>query len=179
MTSNNTALMAQAATLGMTLASLVSLLYLYRCFIIRKKEVWREVRISKYNEEETTKTIIKSILIVAIPVALSSLFAGTNKTIDALTIIRILKKYTTELQATIQYGILTGKVETLISLPFSFNIAFATALIPAISSSIAIGDKKTVERKVNFSMIMTLLIGIICTLLIAIFSKQIIRNSFP
>ena len=35
--------------------------------------------------------------------------------------------------AKIQYGILSGKVETLVTIPMSFNMAFATALVPAMS----------------------------------------------
>ena len=171
--------MVQSATVATTMSVFVSLLYLYKSFLIKKKEVWKEARISTYSKKERIKDIIKDILIIAIPIALSSLFASTNKTVDALTIVRILKKYHSEAEATIQFGILTGKVETLISLPFSFNIAFSTVLIPEISSSIAIGDKRTAEKKLKFSMVMSLLIGIICTLLMETFSKQIISILFP
>ena len=172
--------MAQAATMGTTMSVFVSLIYLYRYFIIRKKQVWKELKISTYNnKKERIENIVKDILVVAIPIALSSLFASTNKTIDALTIVRILKEHHIETQATLQYGILTGKVETLISLPFSFNIVFSTALIPEISSSIAVGDRKNAEKKLRFSMIMSLLIGIIFTLLIEAFSEQIIKILFP
>lgn len=176
---NNTELMAQAATVGTTISSFVCLAYLYKYYIIRKKDVWKEVRVSTYYKEERLKDILKGILIVAIPIALSSLFASMNKTIDALTIVRILKKIYTEKEATMQYGILTGKIETLISLPFSFNASFSTALIPEISSSIVTKNYKTTEKKLNFSMVMSLLIGIVCTLFIEAFSKQIIGILFP
>ena len=49
-------------------------------------------------------------------------------------------------QAKIQYGILSGKVDTIITLPMSLNIAFATALVPVISSAKAINDIKTIKR---------------------------------
>ena len=41
--------MAQTATLALTLSTFVSLIYLYKYFKIRKKEVWKEVKTSKYN----------------------------------------------------------------------------------------------------------------------------------
>ncbi len=183
---NNTELMVQAATVGTTISSFVCLVYLYKYYVLRKKEVWKELRVSTYYKEERIKTILKGILAVAIPITLSALFAGVNKTIDALTIVRILKRYCVEKQAITQYGILTGKVETLVSLPFSFNIAFSTALIPEISSAMANKDKKSnrvsdsiIGKKLTFSLLMSLLIGIIYTLSIELFSKQIITILFP
>ncbi len=183
---NNTELMVQAATAATTISSLVCLIYLYKYFILMKREVWKEVNTSYYYKEERIKTILKGILVVAIPITLSALFAGINKTIDALTIVRSLKGYYMEKEAIMKYGILTGKVETIISIPFSFNIAFSTALIPEISCAIACKeDKKSnisninIGRKINFSILMSLLIGIIYTLSIELFSEQIITILFP
>jgi stage V sporulation protein B len=177
--SSNTMLMAATATLATTLATLFSLIYLYKYFIMKKKEVWQEVISSTYNKKEKVKKIIKNILIISIPMALSSLLSVINKTIDALTIVRILKTYLTETEATIQYGILSGKVDTLINLPFSFNIAFATALVPEISSAIAKGKIKDAEKKINFSIIITSIIGISCTIFMSSFANIIIRTLFP
>ena len=176
---NNTVFMAAGATIATTLATLFSLGYLYKYFITRKKEVWREVISSTYNKKEKAKEIIKNILKVSIPIAIGSLFAATSKTIDAITVVRILKTYLPETEATIKYGILSGKVDTLITLPYSFNIAFATALVPAVSSAIAKGNKEMAERKINFSMIITMVIGIPSAVLMSVFSEQIIRILFP
>ena len=49
--------------------------------------------------------------------------------------------------AVTQYGILGGKVDTLTSLPLSFNVAFATALVPAISAAKAVKDYKSIKQK--------------------------------
>lgn len=171
--------MAGGATIATTIATLASLVYLYKYFTLRKKETWKEVQLSTYNKKEKIRKIIKDIIIVSIPIALSSLFASTTKTIDALTIVRIMKRYITESEATIKYGILCGKVDTLINLPFSFNIAFATVLVPNVASAIARGDEKTAKNKINFSMIISLMIGIICTVIINIFAEQIIKMLFP
>ena len=104
--SSNTILMAGAATLATTLATLFSLVYLYRYFIKRKREVWQEVISSKIHKKESVMKIIKSILYVSVPIALCALFSATTKTIDALTVVRILKDFISEEEATLQYGIL-------------------------------------------------------------------------
>lgn len=177
--SNNTILMSAGATIATTLATLMSLIYLYKYFYKRKKDVWQEIVSSTNNKKESIKSIIKSILLVSIPITLSALLASTTKTIDALTIVRILKTYIIEEQATIKYGILSGKIDTLITLPFSFNIALATALVPTISKSIAKKDIQGARKKISFSLLITILIGLPCTIHINIFAKEILELLFP
>lgn len=177
--SSNTILMAGAATLATTLATLFSLVYLYRYFIRRKREVWQEVISSKIHKKESVMKIIKSILYVSVPIALCALFSATTKTIDALTVVRILKDFISEEEATLQYGILNGKVDTLITLPFSFNIAIATALVPTISAAIAKKQMSIAKRRIEFSMLVTILIGLPCTICMCMFSNQILDLLFP
>jgi len=123
--------------------------------------------------------IIKNILIVSVPIALCALFSATTKTIDALTVVRILRHIIGEEQATMQYGILNGKVDTLITLPYSFNIAFATALVPTISAAIAKKQIDDAKRRIKFSLLVTILIGIPCSICISAFSNQILELLFP
>lgn len=74
--------------------------------------------------------------------SLTSILTSINKNVDSITVVRGLKSFLGEAEAKLQYGILSGKVDTLISLPLSFNLAFATALVPALSAAIANKIKK-------------------------------------
>ena len=156
-----------------------SVLYLYKYFAKRKKNMWQEVISSKVHKKETIFKIIKNILKVSIPMSLCSLFSATTKTIDALTVVRILKGIIGEESATVQYGILNGKVDTLVMLPFSFNIAFATALVPTISSAIAKKEIDIAKRRIKFSILVTILIGIPCSILMSAFSNEFLSLLFP
>lgn len=176
---NNTIMMAAGATIATTLATLFSLVYLYRYFVKRKQEVWQEVISSKIHKKDSVARVIKSILVVSVPIALCALFSVTSKTIDALTVVRILKTTISEEEATVQYGILSGKVDTLITLPFSFNVAFATALVPAVSAAIAKREMYVAKRRIEFSILVTILIGIPCTILMSVFSGEILGLLFP
>lgn len=176
---NNTIVMAAGATIATTLATATSLIYLYIYHIRRKKSVWSEVLSSKIYRKESILKIIKSILAVSIPISLGGMLSVANKTVDALTVIRIAKKFIGEETAKIQYGILSGKVETLVALPYSFNIAFATALVPAISGMLARGERIAAEKRIKFSMLAAILIGLPCTALMAIFAGPILHLLFP
>ena len=61
----------------------------------------------------------------------------------------------------------------------SANMAFATALIPSIAASKAIGDIDTVKKRVSFSMLITILIGMPCMVGMIIFAKPILELLFP
>lgn len=124
-------------------------------------------------------TIIKSIIVVSIPISLSSLLSVTSKNIDAITAVRILKNFMSTQDATTQYGILSGKIETLISLPYSLNIAFATALVPAVSFCAAMGKIQIAIKRIEFSMLITILIGLPCTVIMFLFATPILEILFP
>ena len=102
-----------------------------------------------------------------------------NKNVDSMTVIRLLKKVISESEAKIQYGILSGKVDTLITLPLSFNVAFSTALVPAISAAIAKNDKLSASKRISFSMLLTMIIGLPCTFGMVVFAQPIIDLIFP
>ena len=141
--------------------------------------MWQEVVSSKIHKKENVFKIIKSILKVSIPITLCALFSATTKTIDALTVVRFLKGIIGEEKATIQYGILNGKVDTLVMLPFSFNIAFATALVPTISGAIAKNEIDIAKRRIKFSILITILIGLPCSVLMSAFSEDFLGLLFP
>lgn len=177
--SQDTVLMAGAASLATTIATLFTLMYLYKFFIKNKKEVWKEVNASTKNKKEGIRIIAKAILWISIPISLSALFSAATKTVDAVTVVRLIKHIAGENEAKNIYGILNGKIDTLVALPYSFNIAFSTALVPAISSAIAKKQIESAKKRIEFSILITILIGIPCSILMSVFSVQILDLLFP
>ena len=176
----DTTLMAAGANLATTLAVVLSFLYLYRYYNIQKKEIWKELQKSTVNyKAEKGKTVLKQILAVSIPMSISSIISAINRTIDGITVVRGLKTFLNEAAAKVQYGILSGKVDMLIGLPLSFNIAFATALVPAVSSATATGDNAIIKKRVSFSLLVTMLIGLPCTIGLCVFADPILNLLFP
>lgn len=175
----DTTIMAAGANLATTLSTILCFLYLYKYYAKMRKEIaWEFKRGKEYKKTRIIK-IIKQILSVSIPMSMSAILGTVNKNIDSMTVVRGLKSFLTEEQAKIQYGILSGKVDTLVTLPMSLNMAFTTALIPSISSSKAIGDIETVRKRVSFSMLVSILIGMPCMVIMIIFAKQILELLFP
>lgn len=176
----NTAIMAAGANFATTLSVILSFAYLILYFRKSTKlpNTSKPIQGKKYRMEGI-KTIIKRILLVSAPMTFSAILSSLNKNIDSMTVVRGLKNFLPEAQAKMQYGILSGKVDTLISLPLSFNIAFATALVPAIAAARAKHDMVTANNRVSFSMLITILIGLPCTVGMVIFAEPILALLFP
>ena len=138
----STELMAAGATLATTLATLTGFGYLYFYYKVRRKEIAEEIKSTVNYKYERRRSIIKKILLVSFPIALTAILSSVNKNIDSFTVVRSLKEFLPAEEAVSQYGILGGKVDTLTSLPLSINVAFSTALVPAIAAAKAKNDKK-------------------------------------
>ena len=175
----DTTMMAAGANIATTLSVFLSFGYLVLYFKVHKQELNGILKNSPNCKPDRIRTIIKNVLFVSIPITLSAVTSSLNKNIDSFTVVRLLKKFMTDEQAKIQYGILSGKIDTLIMLPLSFNVAFATALVPAIASSKAKGDYDTINKRTSFSLLASILIGLPCTFGMIIFAQPILNLLFP
>src|SRR5699024_9286855 len=123
------------ANLATTLANVIELGYLYIYFKKEYEEIRYEIQTSiNYRPVRTLKTI-KDILFTAIPMSLTPLIGTIGKNIDSATVMDGLQSTISYEQAKIQYGILNGKVDTLINFPLSFSGTVSTALVPGIAAA--------------------------------------------
>lgn len=178
----NTTLMAAGANLATTLATVGSFIYLYAYYKIHRKEkLETDVEVSQRSDymKKTVMQVVKAILWVSIPMSLSSILTSLNKNIDSFTVVNLLQNFLPYEEAKAQYGILSGKVETLTSLPLSFNIAFATALVPAIAAARAKGEMDKGVKRISFSLMTTILIVLPCVVGMVIFAEPILKLLFP
>ncbi len=185
-----TVAMATAANAASTIAAAICCGYLLTYYQRSKKEIWKNINESnqvKYKKERKI-SIMKKILAVSIPISLASIISAINRNIDTFTVINELKIAlassfpTIDLiknEATRLYGILSGRVDTLIGLPTALNVAFATALVPAVSETMAKGDVKTAKRRITFSIRTTLLIALPCAIGMCVLAEPILNLLFP
>lgn len=184
----NTKLMAAGANLATTLAIVGSFIYLLAYYNIHKQEKLetsefvdsRNISRNKSNSimGKSVLQIVKSILWVSIPISISSILVSINKNIDSFTVVNLLKDVVGQDNATNQYGIL-NKIETLTSLPLSFNVAFATALVPAITAARTKGEMNQGVKRISFSLLTTIVIVLPCVIGMIIFADPILKLVAP
>lgn len=177
----NTPIMAAGATVATTLSTCLSFFYLYTYYKMHKKEKITDAVFEGKSPiaKKTVMQIVKAILWVSIPMSLSAILTSINRNIDSFTVVRLLQKNLPYLEARRQYGILSGKVELLTGLPLSFNVAFATALVPAIAAARASGNMKNGVKKITFSLLTTVVIVLPCVVGMVVFAEPILKLLFP
>ncbi len=179
-TNANTTLMAAGATIATTLATFLSFGYLYLYYKSTKKNIKNTESTYVSNTRESVKDVLKTILIVSIPITITALLSTVNKNIDSFTVVGGLKTFITdENRAKELYGIISGKVDTLTTLPLSFNVAFSSALVPAVASAVAMRNKKVASEKISFTLLATILLGLPATVGMIIFAGPILKLLFP
>ena len=178
-TSTSTEMMAAGANIATTLATFSSFAYLFMYYRLKRKEIGNEIQSSTNYKYENVKTIVKNILMVSIPLTLSSIMTSFNKNIDSFTVKRILSTYMPADIATKLYGQLSGKVDTVTNLPLAINIAFATALVPAISAAKAKNDRESATKRTSFSLLTSMLIGLPCVVGMIVFAQPILNLLYP
>lgn len=179
LTSTNTVYMAAAATAATSMAIIFSFVYLYKYYIKEREFISTKNDATVKRDNRTFKAIVKSILWISIPISLSAILSSLNKIVDSTTVVNILSPILGEAAAKTRYGILSAKVDILVALPLAFNVAFATALVPAISAANAKNDTATINKRTSFSLLVSILIGLPCTVGMFMYAKEILLLLFP
>lgn len=178
-------IMAAAGNLSTTCAIVITFIYL-RMYYGRHKLSTRG-SIESPEKRKTDKELLKTILGISIPITVSSLISVISGVIDTATVSNCIQislqdanmtKEALEQAAMSATGILS-KVDTLVSFPLAINLAFSTALTPAISEALAIKDKKSASRRLSFSFFASLIIILPCAFGFIALAEPILKMLYP
>lgn len=178
----NAAMMAAGANLATTLATVLSTIYIFGFYFRRKKGIDEKIRTSTVSSvPKPLMAMFKSILMISIPISLGSIISAVNRIVDTATITRgievafasaipahgkidqILNPTITQLEnEAVRLAGVLSKSDTLLNLPISMNISFATVLVPSISAALTRGEKKEASKFVSYSLLISLLIIMPC-----------------
>ena len=178
-TGTDTKIMAAGAAIATTISEIICFTYLLKYYKGVSREIANEIKRSLNYKYRGIRKTISDILSVSIPMSIGPIIAGINKNIDSMTIVRGLKNFMSESAAKLEYGMLIGKIDTLVVFPLSFNAAFTSTLIPIVSAAKASNNFEPIKTKIKFSIIISLLIGIPCTIGMIIFAQPILELLFP
>lgn len=176
LSNNNTEIMAAYANLATMCATCFSFLYILKKYLDERNIYYGERII--YSRERIV-SIIKKVLIIAVPMTINAILSSLGKNVDSVTVVRILKNKIGEELAIKKYGIISSKIDILVSMPLAFNSSISTALIPEITRMKTNNDLDGVMKKIEFSLLITLIISIPYACGIYNYSNQIFNLLFP
>ena len=139
-------------------SELTSILILYfflpKNFIIRKEDI----KIDKLN--------IKDLLSIGIPTTIGRFIGNIGYFFEPILITTIMLKLGfSNTYIVSEYGIISGYVMPLLTLPSFFTSAISQALIPVVSKNYANNNLKETKRKIKQALFFSLLIGIPATII--------------
>lgn len=188
-------IMAAFANLATSVATIISVIYL---FIFYKKNKLTLSKEDISNAKLDLGKLVKTILMISIPISLGSIITAINRVIDTATITRGIEiafangipafgntpavPHPTLEQLNKEAGRLAGvlsKSDTLINMPLSLNIAFSTVLVPAIASALKLGDKKGAAQKINYSMLISIILILPCAVGYISLAQPIYKMIYP
>ncbi len=172
---------AAGGTLGTGIGALAGLLVIITTYALVRPQVLKRVKRDKSENQESTFSITKNIISVAIPIITgTAIFSITNLIDMKMVMSRLLSTglYTVA-QAEGLYGQLTGKYVVLSTLPVSIATALATAALPNIAAAVTLGDTDGVKRKLDTALRITMLICIPSAIGIGVLGNQILLLLFP
>lgn len=173
--------MAAGATLGTTLGTVASAIYLWLYYSRKKRGLWEEIRNqSVVKALDPVRDIMKRLVKLSIPISLGSIILTIAGIVDLATVMnRLQASGVSYEQAKDLFGILTGKGDVLVNFPLALNVAFATALVPAVAGAMAVKDINTASNRIAFSLKITILIGLPASIGLSVLADPIIHTLFP
>jgi len=166
---------AAGASMGAGAGAFCGLLVLFFFYHRLKKKFHLEAL--KQNVEATVEpamAIIKRVVVLALPVSMSSLMLPIVSNLDLLIVPARLEVagYTVS-QATTLFGYLTGMAVPLVNLSTILTAALAISLVPAISESRVLQDFVGIKEKVKTAFRVAAMITIPCSVGLFVLGEKV------
>lgn len=175
----DTPTVAAAAGVGLTLGTLLSLVYLIleKLFFQAKRK--RGKAASKPQNTEKYREIWGSLVKLAVPMTLGASAVSLTKLIDMTMILRQLQAIGyTEIAANDAYGSYTTLALSVFGLLPTLVNSIALPLVPMLSASIAEGNRERQAQMIRSSYRLTALFAIPASLGISAFSRPVLLLLF-
>ncbi len=168
---------AAGATFGASAGAAAAFIFLMFSFIFFKRKQRPLIKQSQNMPNTSTKSILKSLVLIAIPVAFAGLVSTIMELINTATVPACLIKAGVEDPTTL-LGILEQKAQTLINVPLVIGSALSSSLVPTISQSLQLNRTKEAVNKTSMAVRVSFLIAVPSAVGLSVLSEPIIELLF-
>lgn len=180
LTGKSPEIMAVGSTAATAVSCLTALAYLYIFYKKNRASIYESIKNSAPHMIDSTRVTIRKIMKYVVPISFASIVVSLSGIVDVLSVMEGLKNFGYSIaEANEKYGIIVGKVDILVSIPHSLNVAFVTPLIPMISAHLVRKEKQAACHKINLSMKLSSIIAFPCMLGLAVLAEPIFNVVFP
>lgn len=169
---------AAGATFGATAGGLVGSILIFIMFI--KYRNTGDFTQLVPHDNESSKSIIKRLMMVAIPITIGASILPVMTIFDLAIVMRRLNDigYMGQ-EANRLYGQLTGYAQTVVNLPQVITAAVQISIVPAISQFVTLKDKIRCDDTIEAGVRLALIIGLPCSVGLVLLSEGIMKLLYP
>ena len=141
---------AAGGTLGTVMGAFAGLLFLLFVLWIFRGGIKRQLMHDRSRKKEAYSTILKALILTAVPVIFSTAIYNINQIID-LTVFNHIMSWQgfSEQEYMALQGIYTGKYDPLINVPLSIPSAVSASIVPTLTAAVMSRQKKKVHGQID------------------------------
>lgn len=170
---------AAGATMGTGAGVCTAFLFMLFVYRVNHKTIAKKIKNDRVSVNESYRSIMKIILLIAAPIILNAFIYNVNGYINGVMYTSILgwKGVPNSLvkQNYAEYGFFM----TLINIPLTLASTAPTSMMPEVSAQYAIGDLEETKRKIDQATWIAMLISIPASVGLAVLAQPVTRLIFP
>ena len=171
---------AAGGVLGAAIGGFASAAFLIYIYLRNTKERKAEIAHSSHIKTESTGTILKKLLYVAIPITIGACVMPLVNMVDSVIVVRRLQVAGFDIDmANSLLGQLSGMAIPIVNLPVVIDQAIGMSLVPSISEAYALNQINRARKEAKTGLKTLLLVVLPCTFGLAALATPIMSLLFP
>ncbi len=172
---------AAGSALGTGSGVAVALLFMLLVYLLNRRMLRDRIKRDRHKYTDTYGDIFRGMLSTVTPIILSTFIYNFSTSFNQTVYSKVMMngRGLTLAETATSYGVFAGKAMVIINIPIALAASLSSAMIPAISKSSALGDRRGTREKVSNAMWTTMLIAIPCAAGLAVLSRPIMQLLFP
>ena len=171
---------AAGGVLGAAIGGFASAAFLIYIYLRNTKERKAEIAHSSHIKTESTGTILKKLLYVAIPITIGACVMPLVNMVDSVIVVRRLQVAGFDIDmANSLLGQLSGMAIPIVNLPVVIDQAIGMSLVPSISEAYALNQINRARKEAKTGLKTILLVVLPCTFGLAALATPIMSLLYP
>lgn len=171
---SNQSIICYISLLGISIGETSSIIFMTIC-LYKESSIYNNFTVRlKYFYNASMETIK-----MAIPITCNRMSSVILQSINSMIVpSRLYLSGMSHMQSMGTYGVISGMVIPFVYLPFTIGSALVVNLIPSLSQEVALNKYKNVVKKIYFALILTIAVGLICSLFYYFFGEELCNIVF-
>ena len=168
---------AAGATIGTGVGALAALLFVGFCFVLYKKTLDKRCLRDRSGVLDSPFSALKAVALTAIPILISATMANIVNILDHGVFGAYMGAEQMDLYEQL-WGDYSGKFIVLTNVPIAIATALSASTLPAVSSHIAVGDRKGAMEKAGTAIHFITLLALPASLALAALGEPFLDMLF-